>query len=265
MEQKQPTLWEKLSIFVITGVIVLSVFVCQWLFGMLYPKDSYREYTNWEIVEMTTDNFLTRERITDLAKVIDRKEQKTIWIDRINRLAFSSSGTLIGVDLELLTVEDDGNAQRYHFTLTEGREQAKLIRQEGYEKVESTDTLVPYDTLYTLLENPLTELVNQKPIASQSQFWMIGLGEGDTFPEDGKLSGWEEDWLVRAGALTLSENDGSRTAVENIWFVRKENGWFAVTDWSQVSPKYLPLEVFAYHGEDSAVFAEHYGTILLEA
>ena len=112
MEQKQPTLWEKLSIFVITGVIVLSVFVCQWLFGMLYPKDSYREYTNWEIVEMTTDNFLTRERITDLAKVIDRKEQKTIWIDRINRLGFSSSGTLIGVDLELLTVEDDGNAQR---------------------------------------------------------------------------------------------------------------------------------------------------------
>ena len=47
MEQKQPTRWEKLSIYVITIGIALSIFVCQWLFGMLFPQDSYREYTNW--------------------------------------------------------------------------------------------------------------------------------------------------------------------------------------------------------------------------
>ena len=265
MEQKQPTLWEKASVFVLTGVVALSIFVCQWLFGMLYPQDSYREYTNWEIVEMTTDNFLTTERLDGLVKVIDRKDRKSIWIDRVNRFAFNSSGTLIGVDLELLTLDQEGNAQRYHFTLTEGREQARLIRQEGYETVENADALVPYDVLYTLLENPLTELVNQKPIANQSQLWLIGFGEGDALPEDGKVSGWEEDWMVRAGALSIAENDGSHTSVENTWFVRRENGWFEISDWSQVSPEYLALEVFAYHGEDSDPLAEHYGTILLEA
>ena len=65
--------------------------------------------------------------------------------------------------------------------------------------------------------------------------------------------------------MTLSENDGTALSTENVWFVRKENGWFAITDWSQVSEKYLSLEVFAYHGEDSVPPAEYYGTILLEA
>ena len=264
MEQKQPTLWEKLSVVVITAGIALSVFVCQWLFGQLFPQDGYREYTNWEIVEMTTDNFLTESRLNDLARVIDRKEKNTLWIDRVNRLAFSSAGTLIGVDLELLKVDDEGNAQRYHFTLTEGKEQAKLIRQEGYETVASTDALVPYDTLYTLLEHPLAELANQQPIANRSQFHIIGLGEENALPQDGVLSELP-DWYVRAGAMTIRENDGAQPAPENTWFIRRENGWFAVTDWSQVSERYLPLEVFACHGEDSTPFAEHYGTILLEA
>ena len=260
MEQKQPTLWEKLSVFVITVGIALSVLVCQWLFGTLFPQDSYREYTNWEIVDMTTENFLTVERLNDLAKVIDRKEECTLWLDRVNRFAFSSSGTLTAVDLELLKVDDEGKAQRYHFTMTEGREQAKLIRQAGYENVTSTETMVPYMALYPLLQNPLTELANQQPIANQSAFWIIGLEEVQEEPVVGI-----PDWFVRGDAMTLSENDGSDGSTENVWFVRKENGWFGITDWAQVSEQYLRLEIFAYHGEDSDPLAEHYGTILLEA
>ena len=104
----------------------------------------------------------------------------------------------------------------------------------------------------------LSEAVNR------SQFHIIGLGEENALPQDGILSELP-DWYVRAGAMTIRENDGAQPAPENTWFIRRENGWFAVTDWAQVSERYLPLEVFACHGEDSTPFAEHYGTILLEA
>lgn len=270
-QERQPTLWEKMSIFVITGIVVLLAFVCQWLFGMLYPQDSYREYTNWEIQELTTDNLLTRERLNDLAKVIDRKGKKTLWVDRINRLAFGSSGKLIGADLEFLTIDDEGHGQRYSFTITEGREQARLIRLQGYETVESTEDMVPYSAMYTLTGHPMEELANQIPIANQSQFWIVGLSEAlcDTIAEQDVLRGQPEqyDWLVRAEPLRLSGTEGKTGAPqENTWFVRSENGWFAVSDWSQVSPSYLALEILAYHGDtqDTGVLAEHYGMILLE-
>lgn len=267
MEQKKPTLWEKMSVFVLTGVVAVSIFVCQWLFGMLYPQDSYRVYTNWEIVEMTTENFLTSERINGLAKVIDRKGDKTLWIDRVNHIAFNSSGALIGVDMEILSVDDEGRALRFSFTLTEGKEQAKLIRLEGYETVENTDNRVPYLAMQTLIQHPMAELANQKPIANQSQFWLIGMGEDiNKLPEDGTLTGRLEDydWLVRADALRLSAIADQTEVLKNSWFVRSENGWFEVTDWDQVSPQYLQLDILIYNGNADVLEIDRYGTLLLE-
>lgn len=269
--QQQPTFWQKMSVFILTGVVLVSILVCQWLFGMLYPQDSYREYSNWQIQEMTTDHFLTAKGIDELAAVIDRKDTKTLWVDRINRLAFDSAGQLTTADLEILAVDEQQQALRFHFTLTkEDEQQAKLIRQQGYITVEGTQQMVPYEVLYTLCNHPMEELANQLPIANQSTFWIIGLGEDrEKIPQqETSIPIAENGWLIRTQPLRLEHTEGRTGQPQgNTWFVRRENGWFSVTDWNQVSPDFVALDVVVYSGQEdeTSVSLADYGTLLLES
>ncbi len=53
------TIWQKLSVPILVVGVALMVFFFQWMFSLMYPQDSYRVYTNWEITELTSESLRT--------------------------------------------------------------------------------------------------------------------------------------------------------------------------------------------------------------
>ncbi len=240
------TLWQKLSVPLLTIGVALMVFFFKWLFGTMYPADSHRVYTNWEITELTAENLLTEKRLDGIRQTIDRKGEKAIWVDAINGISFSSSGKLLAADITFLAAERNSDqALRYHLTLTEeGEHPVRLERLEGYVPLEgSAAGRVPYDLMYSLSHHPMAELANQKPIANESHFMMASAGT--------------------ASVETNRQGEALRKEVEEglVWFVRYDGGWFTVTDPEQISPQFLPV-VLSVRGKDAEPFL--YGWLMLE-
>jgi len=255
MENQKPdtqlTIWQKLSVPMLTVGIAMMVLFFRWLFGIMYPQDSYRVYTNWEITELTAENLLTEKRLDGIRQTIDRKGIKSIYLDSIDSIYFNSAGKLLSADITFLScTPGEKQGQKYHLTLSqeagESGYPAKLERLEGYVPVEP-DRLgerVPYEALYTLSHHPMSELANQKPIASESSFFMVATGGGLTIETDRDVPALQEE--IDAGTA---------------WFVRHDGGWFAITEPHQISPEFLPV-LLAVKGKDSEpVF---YGWLFLE-
>lgn len=258
MEEHKPnpqavssTVWQKLSVPLLTIGVALLVFFFQWLFGMMYPQDSYRVYSNWEITELTAENLLTEKRLDGIRETIDRKGVKSIYLDSIDEISFNSAGKLLSADLTFMACAAGGTqGQIYRLTLSEEKTPdgywAKLERLEGYISIDP-DTLqkrVPYETLYTLSHHPMSELANQKPIASEGRFFMAAPADGLTIETD------------REAPALQTEIDERL-----IWFVRYNGGWFTATETDQISPQFLPM-VLTVKGTDSE--PQLYGWMLLE-
>ena len=147
-------------------------------------------------------------------------------------------GVQHSVDLEkYLTLSEEKTPDGYW---------AKLERLEGYISIDP-DTLpkrVPYETLYTLSHHPMSELANQKPIASEGRFFMAAPADGLTIETD------------REAPALQTEIDERL-----IWFVRYNGGWFTATETDQISPQFLPV-VLTVKGTDSE--PQLYGWMLLE-
>lgn len=258
MEEHKPdsqavssTIWQKLSVPMLTVGVALLVFFFQWLFGTMYPADSYRVYSNWEITELTAENLLTEKRLDGIRQTIDRKGVKSIYLDSINEISFSSAGKLISADLTFMAcVPEETQGQKYHLTLSEDKTSdghfARLERLEGYVSIEpgTLQKRVPYEALYTLSHHPMQELANQNPIASEGRFLMAASADGLTIEAD-----------RTAPALQTEIEEGL------VWFVRYDGGWFTVTKAEQISPQFLPV-VLAVDRPDSE--PELYGWMLLE-
>lgn len=258
MEENKPesqaapsTIWQKLSVPLLTIGVALLVFFFQWLFGMMYPQDSYRVYSNWEITELTAENLLTEKRLDGIRQTIDRKGVKSVYLDSINEIRFNSAGKLLSADLTFMAcVPGETQGQIYRLTLSEEKTPdgywAKLERLEGYLSIDpgTLQNRVPYETLYTLSHHPLPELANQKPIASEGSFFMAAPADGLTIETDRE-----------APALQAEIDEGL------VWFVRYDGGWFTATKTEQISPQFLPV-VLTAKGTDTE--PQLYGWILLE-
>lgn len=254
MEQKKAdgqsaplNLWQKLSVPLLTVGVALMVFFFKWLFSAMYPADSYRVYTNWEITELTAETLLTEKKLDGIRQTIDRKDEKSIWVDSIDNISFSSSGNLLAADITFLAAERNSDqALRYRLTLTEGESKhpVSLERLEGYVSLEeSSADRVPFALMYSLSHHPMAELANQKPIASESRFMMASAG--------------------RAAVETNRQEEELQAEIKEgiVWFVRYDGGWFTVTEAEQISPQFLPIVLTVWGKDTDPVF---YGWMMLE-
>ena len=246
-----PTIWQKLSVPLLTIGVALMVFFFQWLFGMMYPQDSYRIYTNWEITELTAENLLTEKRLDGIRQTIDRKEIKNIYLDSLEKIYFSSAGKLLSADLTFLAcTPGETQGQKYHLVISQEKGEngyySKFERLEGYFSVnpDELQERVPYETLYTLSHHPMAELANQKPIASESSFYITAPGDGLSVQTDREEPALQEE--IDRGIA---------------WFVRSDGGWFAPTRAEQISPRFLPAAIIT---EGTGREPEFYGWLLLE-
>ena len=243
------TIWQKLSVPILVVGVALMVFFFQWLFSLMYPQDSYRVYTNWEITELTSESLLTEKGLDGVRRTIDRKGAKELYLDAIDELCFNSAGKLVSGRFVLLAFDrKEEKGHEYLLTLSQdGTEKypVKLERLEG--SVPYPDDLqdrAPYEALYTLSHHPLEELANQKPIASEGCFLLNTAGSGTIV---------ETDREAPALKAEVEEAD--------VWFVRSGGGWFQVTDPAQISPRFSPLLLTVKDGDSEPVI---YGWLMLE-
>lgn len=244
------TIWQKLSVPLLAAGVALMVFFFQWLFGMMYPQDSARVYTNWEIAELTAENLLTDKGLDGVRKTIDRKETKEMYLNSIDEICFDSAGELVSAGFVILAFdrgEDKGH--KYLLTLSPDAPDGHPVRLErlaGYVPYYPDDlqNCAPFEVLYTLSRHPLEELANQKPIASESSFLLKTPGGG-------------------ARVETEREAPALKEKIEDtdVWFVRSRGGWFQVTDPAQISPRFCPLLVTVKDGDSEPVI---YGWMMLE-
>ena len=256
MENQKPasqtgpsTIWQKLSVPLLTVGVALMVFFFQWLFGRMYPEDSARVYTNWEITELTAQNLLTEKGLDAVRRTIDRKGTGELYLNSIDELCFNSAGELVSANFSILSFERGGDqGHEYLLTLSQDAPDGHPVRLErlaGY--LPCPDDLqdrAPYQALYTLSHHPLAELANQKPIASEGSFLLRTAGSGTTV---------ETDREVPALKTEIEEAD--------VWFVRAGGGWFKVTDPMQISPRFSPLLLTVKEGDSEPVV---YGWLMLE-